>query len=222
MPALIDAREVAERVARLRRAIDEISRPWSHPVEIVAVTKGFGPDAIEAAVAAGCRAVGENYAQDLLAKRDVIERLGPVVHFIGHLQSNKVRHLVGLVDVWASLDRASIIEEVARRAPGATVYVQVNSTGEAGKSGCSPERAAELVEAATGVGLMVDGLMTVGPTDGDVARTIAAFRRTRELVDELDLRVCSMGMSGDLAPAVAAGSTQVRIGTSLFGPRPGS
>ena len=135
--------DVAVELARLRGSRSmSVDRPWAHPVEIVAVTKGFGPDAIERAVAGGAASIGENYAQELLAKRDVIERLRPRVHFIGNLQTNKVRQLVGLVDVWASLDRESIVDEVAKRAPGATVLIQVNSTGEDAKSGCAPDRRA--------------------------------------------------------------------------------
>lgn len=212
--------ELVERLAVVRGAIDRVERNWTHPVEILAVTKGFGPDAVERAVAAGCTVIGENYAQDLLTKRDAIERLGPRVDFIGHLQSNKVRQLVGLVDVWASLDRSSIVDEVARRSPGAEVLVQVNSTGEDAKSGCLPADVPALVSHATVSGVNVRGLMTVGPTSGDPAATAEAFRLTRELVDDLGLAVCSMGMSGDLHLAVAHGSTQVRIGTALFGPRP--
>jgi pyridoxal phosphate enzyme (YggS family) len=211
---------LAERLADVRRAIDRVERAWTHHVGILAVTKGFGPEVIERAVAAGCDEIGENYAQDLLAKRDTIERLGPRVHFIGHLQSNKVRQLSGLVDVWASLDRGSIIDEVSRRSPGATVLIQVNSTGEPGKSGCQPAGARDLVSHATTSGLNVAGLMTIGPTSGDAVATADAFRLTRSLVDDLGLSVCSMGMSGDLELAVAHGSTQVRIGTALFGERP--
>jgi PLP dependent protein len=212
--------DVSERLRRLRSTIDGVPRPFVHAVEIVAVTKGFGPHVIEQAVAVGCTIVGENYAQELLAKRETIDRLQPVVQFIGSLQTNKVRPLVDLVDVWASLDRASVIGEVARRAPASTVLIQVNSTGEATKSGCPPGDVVRLVGLAQDLGLVVDGLMTVGPTNGDPVRTSDAFRLTRELVDRAGLGTCSMGMSGDLRTAVALGSTQVRIGTALFGARP--
>ncbi len=80
---------------RLRAVIDSVERSWTHPVEIVAVTKGFGPDAIEHAVAGGAASIGENYAQELVSKREVLERLRPQVQFIGNLQTNKVRQLVG-------------------------------------------------------------------------------------------------------------------------------
>jgi pyridoxal phosphate enzyme (YggS family) len=215
-----EAADFASRLAMVRALIDAVQRPWAHVVEIVAVTKGFGPEAIEQAVGGGATSIGENYAQELVSKRDVLERLRPQVYFIGHLQTNKVRQLVDLVDVWASLDRRSIIDEVAKRAPGATVLIQVNSTDEAAKSGCAPVEVADLVDHAVEKGLTVRGLMTVGPTSGDPLATAAAFATTRALVDDLGLADCSMGMSGDLELAVAAGSTHVRIGTALFGPRP--
>src|SRR5262245_65474128 len=91
-------------------------------VRVVAVTKGFGPDAIEAAVAAGCRDIGENYAQELALKLEQVRGPLPFVHFIGHLQTNKVKQLAALVDVWQSLDRTAVIDAVARHAaPGSDV-----------------------------------------------------------------------------------------------------
>jgi pyridoxal phosphate enzyme (YggS family) len=211
---------VAERLASIRGLIDDVARPFDHDVDVVAVTKGFDDWAVEAAVAAGCRIIGENYAQELLSKRAVVERLGPVVQFIGRLQSNKVRQLVDVVDVWASLDRPSVVDEVAKRAPGARVLIQVDTTGDPAKGGCRVEETGGLVERAVSAGLAVDGLMTVGPTGGSPEAARAGFRQVRRLVDELGLTTCSMGMSGDLAVAVEEGSTQVRVGTALFGPRP--
>ncbi len=213
---------VVERVAAVRREIAGIERTWTHDVEVVAVTKGFGPAAVEFAAAAGCTAIGENYGQELLAKADTIERLGLAVQFIGRLQSNKVRKLVGRVDLWASLDRPSVIDEVARRDPGAAVLVQVNATGEDRKGGCDPEDVGALVDRAGAAGLYVRGLMTVGPTVGPPEAARPGFRLVRRLTDELGLDVCSMGMSGDLRVAVEEGSTSVRLGTVLFGPRPGT
>lgn len=214
------AAAVGERLAAVRRRIDEVARRFDHEVEVVAVTKGFDEWAIEAAVAAGCRVVGENYAQELLSKRSVIERLRPDVQFIGRLQSNKVRQLVGVVDVWASLDRTSVIDEVAKRAPGSRVLIQVDTTGNPDKGGCGVGETAALVDRATALGLVVEGLMTVGPTGVAPEGARDGFRRVRRLVDELGLAVCSMGMTADTAVAVEEGSTQVRVGTALFGPRP--
>jgi pyridoxal phosphate enzyme (YggS family) len=168
--------------------------------------------------------IGENYAKELLAKLarydDGSGLARPAVHFIGRLQSNKVRQLVGTVDVWESVDRASLLAEIARRDPGATVLIQVNATGETGKGGCSPGEVSALAQRARTLNLDLNGLMTVGPTDGDVAATARAFDLTRGLTDELGLATCSMGMSDDLELALAAGSTRVRVGTALFGHRP--
>ncbi len=209
----IDRAQVAARVAAVRKRIGP-------GVELLAVTKGFGTDAVEAAAAAGCTMVGENYAQELLTKVATVRRVGAAIHFIGRLQSNKVRLLVPAVSVWESVDRASLLDEIARRQPGATVLIQVNATGEVGKGGVPPDAVAGLVAHGTTAGLHVEGLMTVGPTNGDPAATRDGFELVRRLADELALPVRSMGMSGDLDAALAAGTTRVRIGTALFGPRP--
>jgi PLP dependent protein len=183
------------------------------------VTKGFGPEAVRAAAAAGCRAIGENYAQELVIKAPVAATVGLAVHFIGQLQSNKVRQLAGLVDLWETVDRRRLVAELARRALGARVLVQVDTTGEPGKGGCPVADVAALVAEAALAGLVVEGLMTVGPTDGGPSAARAGFRAVRRLVDELGLTTCSMGMSADLDVAIEEGSTEVRVGTALFGPR---
>ncbi|HYN32133.1 MAG TPA: YggS family pyridoxal phosphate-dependent enzyme [Ilumatobacteraceae bacterium] len=212
--------DIAGRLAAIERQIAEVERVFNHEVRIVAVTKGFGEEAIEAAVSAGCSVIGENYAQELATKRAVIERLAPEVHFIGRLQTNKVRLVADLVDVWASLDRASLVDEVAKRATAARVLIQVDATGDPAKGGCSVAEVTALVARARDLGLVVDGLMTVGPTGEPAESARKGFRQVRDLVDDLGLDVCSMGMSGDLEVAVQEGSTEVRIGTALFGPRP--
>jgi pyridoxal phosphate enzyme (YggS family) len=186
-------------------------------VAIVAVTKTFGPEAIEAAVAAGCRAIGENYAQELLSKRDAAA--SAEVHFIGRLQSNKIRQLAGIVDVYETVDRAKLADEIAKRDPGARVLVQVDTTGESGKGGVALDDIDELADHVRSLDLRLVGLMTVGPTEGGPAAAATGFRLVRAAVDRLGLTVCSMGMSGDLDVAVAEGSTQVRVGTALFGAR---
>ncbi len=211
---------IDEQLAAIRQQIDRVERAFTHPVEVIPVTKGFDGAAIEAAAAAGCTTVGENYAQDLLSKADVIERLGMQVQFIGQLQSNKVRQIAGVVTLWASVDRRSIVTEIAKRAPGAHVLIQVNATGEDDKGGCAPDEVADLIDAATDAGLSVEGLMTVGPTGLSPEAARPAFETVRGLVDLHGLEVCSMGMSADLEVAVACGATQVRVGSALFGPRP--
>jgi pyridoxal phosphate enzyme (YggS family) len=194
-------------------------------VEILAVTKGFGAEVVVAAVAAGCSMIGENYAQELRAKLAAMDDLAPAgerpdIHFIGRLQSNKVRLLATEVDVWESVDRATLLDEIARRRPGATVLIQVNASGEAHKGGCPPAEVEVLAEHARSLNLDLNGVMTVGPTSGDVAATRRAFELTRRLADELGLATCSMGMTDDLDLALDAGTTRVRVGTALFGRRP--
>lgn len=189
-------------------------------VGIVAVTKGFPAGVIIAAVEAGCTMLGESYAQELLAKYDQVPAW-PELHFIGGMQTNKVRQLAGKVDVFESVDREHVVRELARRAAGARVLVQVQATADAAdKAGCPVEQVGDLVALAADLGLRVEGLMCVGPTAGGPEAARLPFRRTRALVDALGLAVCSMGMTGDLEVAVQEGTTQIRIGTALFGERP--
>lgn len=217
--------EIARRWREARARIDAESVVRPNDVVLVAVTKSFPVDAWAAVVRAGGRDVGENYAQEVVTKtaefaRRFPELTRPRVHFIGRLQSNKVRSLARSVDLWQSVDRRSTVDEIARRAPEAHVLVQVNATGEADKGGCDPADVPTLIAHARERGLIVEGLMVVGPTDGDRDRTRDAFRRTVELADREGLAVRSMGMSGDLDDALAAGSTMVRVGSALFGDRP--
>ena len=216
----MDQRSVSEAVAALR---NRIAQAGGTDVALVGVTKTFGSQAWQFAKAAGCDAVGENYAQEVVQKAGEValaDRLP--VHFIGQLQSNKIKQLVGIVDVWQSIDRLALLTEIAKRTPesGSQVLLQVNVTGEDEKGGCAPAQVAELSRAARDLGIEVLGLMAVGPTNEDPIVTRSAFRMLRALVDEHGLRQCSMGMTGDLEIAVEEGSTMVRVGSALFGNRP--
>lgn len=212
------AAAVRERVEAVR---ERLRSAGAAGVEIIGVTKGHGVEAIHAAASAGLTKIGENFAQEMVPKVLEARAAGLVVeaHFIGRLQSNKVRQLAAVVDIWQTVDRGSVALEIARRAPGARVLVQVNATGESGKGGCALDEIDQLVTTASACGLSVEGVMTVGPTDGSPAATRAAFRAARAAVDRLGLHVCSMGMSDDLEIAVQEGSTLVRIGTAIFGAR---
>ena len=216
----IDPRAVAERLDAIRHRIEAVvGAARATDVTVLAVTKAFGPDAVHAAIAAGCRAVGENYAQELAAKFVDMEPR-PEVHFIGQLQTNKVRLVAPFVAVYETVDRGSLAAEIAKRAPAARVMVQVDTSGELGKGGCRVDDVASLVETCRSLGLHVEGLMTVGPTEGGPEAARPGFRTVRQLVDALGLVVCSMGMSDDLEVAVSEGSTEVRVGSALFGSRP--
>jgi len=221
-----DESVVVGRVAELRALIREI-RGDERTVRIVAVTKTFDESSYGLAARAGCDALGENYAQELL---DKLSRLGEPpalpVHFIGHLQSNKVKALAPHVALWHTVDRASVVaaiaKESARIGVAARVLIQVNSTDEAQKSGCAPTDVAGLVAAARDTGLVVEGLMTMGPSDADPDATRRAFRATAHLAADLGLSELSMGMTHDVRIALEEGSTIVRIGSGIFGERPRS
>jgi pyridoxal phosphate enzyme (YggS family) len=216
--AVIDAATVVDRVAEVRRRIVSAGGDPSL-VRLVAMTKGFGPDAVRAAVAAGVEDVGESYAQELVSKAGEVAGLPVRWHFAGRLQMNKVRVLAPHVALWHSVDRAEVGAEIARRAPGAHVLVQVNVSGEAQKGGCEPAAAGTLVAELRDLGLSVDGLMGLGPI-GPPEAARPGFRRLAALADELGLAERSMGMSGDVEVAVGEGATIVRVGTRLFGARP--
>lgn len=225
--------EVIEAMAALRRRIDDAG---GEHVRVVAVTKGFGADALVAAGAAGADACGESYAQELVAKAEALGLLAggpaadrapwaaggsiPPVHFIGRLQRRKVRQVAPHVALWQSVDRLELGAEIARRAPGAHVLVQVNCSGEDHKGGCSLADAPELVDQLHQLGLTVDGLMGMGPM-GPPEDARPGFEALVAMAERLGLPERSIGMSGDLEVAVAAGATMVRVGTDLFGARPG-
>ncbi len=215
-----DRATLLERVARVHQRIADAGGD-PEVVTLLAVTKGFGPEVALAAADAGLADLGENYAQELVAKAPVLAGAHPEVrwHAIGRLQRNKVRSLAGIVHLWQTVDRLDLGAEIARRAPGASVLVQVNVSDEPQKGGCAPDAAPELVAQLVDLGLKVHGLMTVGRT-GTPAEARAGFTELARLADHLDLPVRSMGMSGDLDVAVAEGSTLVRVGAALFGPRP--
>jgi PLP dependent protein len=214
-----DPAVVADRVQAVRH---RIARAGGHDVRLIAVTKGFGPDAVRAALEAGVTDVGENYAQELVDKAASLGATGGSArwHFIGRLQRNKVKSIVSLVSLWQSIDRAPLATEIARRSPGAAVLVQLNLSGEEQKGGCPVDRAADLVDHCRSAGLDVRGLMGVGPA-GSAEDARPGFRQLVELADALALPERSIGMSADLEVAVEEGSTMVRIGRDLFGPRPG-
>jgi pyridoxal phosphate enzyme (YggS family) len=214
---------VAENLAHVRDRITSAGGDADH-IRIVAVTKGQPVAAVREAVAAGIDDIGENYAQELVAKIEALDASGSEPstvrwHFIGQLQRNKVRTIAPDIALWQSVDRLTLANEIARRAPGAAVLIEVNLTDDAARGGARPELVPGIVEGARDLGLDVRGLMAVGPPGGpEAART--GFGVVRDLADRLGLPERSLGMSGDLEIAVQAGTTMVRVGTALFGERP--
>jgi pyridoxal phosphate enzyme (YggS family) len=208
----------ADRVAVLRGRVAAAALRAGRPpgaVTIVAATKTVPVPRLREVVAAGVPDLGESRARDLREKADA---LGPTVrwHFIGRLQRNKVRALSPWVALWQSVDRAELVDTLARHAPGTRLLLQVNLAGEPQKGGCAPGAAAPLVDASRAAGLHVDGLMTVPPAGDEPRRWFAALR---ELADALRVRELSMGMSEDFEVAVEEGATMVRLGRALFGDR---
>ena len=222
---------LSERLAAVRA---EIARRqgagrWTHPVTIVAVTKGFGLDAVQAALEVGLTELGENRVQEAVPKIDDPVGRRASWHLIGHLQRNKAKLVPGRFVLVQSVDSLALAEELERRAAarGVTqrVLLQVNVAGEAQKSGCALDEAPALASAVARLrGLGLEGLMTLAPLTDDVdvqRRTFGGLRRLRDAMQEdgLWLPALSMGMSADYATAVEEGTTMIRLGTALFGPR---
>jgi hypothetical protein len=225
---------VVARVTALRRRIEDAGRDPAG-VRIIAVTKGFTSSAVDAARHAGLYDIGENYADELLSKAAVIDEArvdetrvddhgtdpAPPTrwHYLGAVQRRRVRVLAPVVSWWQTLSRAVEGASIASHAPGATVLVEVDTTGVPGRNGCVPAEVPALVASLRGEGLDVRGLMTVGPP-GPAEQSRPAFRLTAQLARDLGLSEVSMGMTDDLDVALSEGSTMVRVGRALFGERP--
>jgi uncharacterized pyridoxal phosphate-containing UPF0001 family protein len=186
-------------------------------VRIVAVTKTFGVDAVRAARSNGLTDLGENYVDELCAKRAQSDDATITWYYLGALQSNKVRRVLECADVICGVSRLKELERIARYAPSSGLYVQVDYTGAPERNGAAEGDVALLVERGRVLGLDVRGLMTVAPNDRDGARR--AFRSLGALADDLGLVERSMGMSDDLEMACEYGTSEVRIGRALFGAR---
>jgi hypothetical protein len=217
-----------ERLAQVRA---ELARRAPHPVTIVAVTKGFQTDAIQAALDAGLADIGENRVQEAVQKQQELgarsQELGIRWHLIGHLQRNKAKLVPGRFALVHSLDSLELATELDKRATEPVrVLLQVNVAQEPQKSGCAPEAAPQLARQVAALEhVRLEGLMTLAPLTDDVEvqrRTFRGLRLLRDTIKEeegLWLPTLSMGMSGDYGIAVQEGATVIRLGTVLFGPR---
>ncbi len=226
-----------ENIARVRAQLDQAARAAGRdPSEItlLAATKTRTSGEIRAAVAAGITACGENRVQELTAHLADDAYRGASVHFIGHLQTNKVKYVVGKVSLIHSVSSEKLLRAIAAQADKLglvqDILLEINLAGEASKSGFAPESAPDAARLAARLGgVRLRGLMCIPPRavrPGDNLPYFQKLRRlavdiTREMLDNsIDMDVLSMGMSGDYTDAVAAGSTCVRVGSALFGPRP--
>ena len=228
---MIDAARVTDALAavrlRIEAACERAGRDASR-VGILAVTKGFGPEAPRAAMSAGLTDIGENYLQEASQKFAAIEWPPSVArHFIGRVQRNKARRIAELFDVVQTVDdvaiAAALDDAAAAREKRLDVLVHVNAAGDP-RQGVAPSELASFVSALGPLAhLRVRGLMVMGPRD--FSATASAFARARACFEQIraaspEFDILSMGMSDDLEIAVGAGSTMVRIGTALFGVRP--
>ena len=201
-------------------------------VTLVAVAKTFPAGAVAEAVEAGVADVGENYVQELLEKRRLLADRAIRWHFIGHLQTNKVKYIVEWIHLIHAVDRKEVVQEIDRRAGRAgriiDLLVEVNTTEEESKFGVAPDMALPFIRTlAEYRNVNVAGLMTIGPFLPDPEGSRPMFRRLKELRGEArqlgqpnaSMRYLSMGMTGDFEVAVEEGATHVRIGTAIFGRR---
>lgn len=215
--------------ARMAEACRRAGRP-AESVELIAVTKTFGPDAVREAWEAGVRIMGENRVQEAAAK--IPQCIGgPAWHLIGHLQRNKVRPALERFSCIHAVDSLRLLEQIDNVAGelGAcpTILLEINVSGESSKFGIRPEDAPPVIERAMAMRhVTLEGLMTMAPATPDPETTRPVFARLRECRDRweqtfgLPLPRLSMGMSGDFEVAIEEGATWIRIGTALFGNRP--
>ena len=225
-----------ENIKLVREKIDAAARQAGRdPSEItlVAATKVQTSETIRAAIAAGITACGENRVQELTGHLDDDAYEGAQVHFIGHLQTNKVKYIVGRVDLIHSVDSSRLLEAVDKQAAKLglvqDILLEVNIGDEESKGGCSIEQVAGLAaQAAQAEHVRLRGLMCIPPVVDAPQEARPYFVKMRQLFvdikkqmgDNENMNILSMGMSGDFEEAVRQGATHVRVGTALFGARP--
>ena len=216
-------------IAQNLRAIQN-SLPKQHNIKIVVVTKTRTPKEIEEAIGAGALFIGENRVQEAEKKFSKISNLSLVEkRLIGTLQTNKVNKAIKLFDVIDSVDSLRLAKKISeaslRLNKKQRVLIQINSGGEETKKGFGFKDKKTIIECIKNEGILVEGLMTMGPNTQQITKIEQAFIKTKNLFDEInkDLEIkmttLSMGMSGDFRAAVLNGSTAIRIGTAIFGPR---
>ncbi len=222
---------IAERIQTIQNQLTEAGEKWGRAPEIIAVTKTVEAERINELCSAGIFHIGENHAQEILAKLPHIDSRFEI-DFIGQLQNNKVKHIIDKVAMIQSLDRTSLAEEIDRRAElhgiRMPVLIEVNIGGETQKGGICPDEVMNFAaECARRKGLLVSGLMCVMPNTENENVLMPLFRRMRTLFEQLrdeaisgtEITMLSMGMSGDYLLAARAGATHVRIGSAIFGKR---
>jgi len=217
----------------IRKNVGAVLQELPPHVQLIAAAKSRAPEEVREAVEAGVKIIGENYVQEAAATQAFVGRVVKW-HFIGHLQTNKVRRAVEIFDLIETVDSLKLGLEIDKRSRERgkimPVFIEINSGREPQKSGVLPEEAEGLIgELARLTGLKVEGLMTMGPETGDPEDSRPFFRLTKDLFDRLDrtsipgvaMVSLSMGMSHSYRVAIEEGATMVRLGTVIFGPRRG-
>ena len=226
---------VADNVAYIRSEMAEACHRAGRPadaVQLLAVTKTVSPEKINAAIQCGINQIGENRVQEYLKKRDDLMLEGVKTHMIGHLQTNKVRQIVGQVDMIESVDSLRLANAISERSETlqikTPILVEVNIGGEDAKSGIEPENLEQLLHECSKLsGIKVQGLMTIPPILHTEREKREIFSKMYQLfvdikgkkIDNIDMQELSMGMSGDFREAILEGATIVRVGSALFGER---
>jgi pyridoxal phosphate enzyme (YggS family) len=214
---------VVDVTANLAALQARIERAGADPstVTVVGVTKQQPDDVIDAALAVGLTELGENRADALATRAEANAGRGIRWHYLGQIQRNKIAKVAAHVALWQSVDRPVLGPAIAKHAPGADVLVEVNLTDDPNRGGASLATVPGLVRDLLAEGLVVRGLMAVGPL-GDPEAARPGFVSVARCADDLGLPIKSFGMSDDIDVAIACGSTMVRVGTALFGQRESS
>ena len=224
--------DVGAALSTVRARIGELERRYRREpgsVALLAVSKTKPPESVQAAIAAGQQAFGENHLQDAMTKVEALAGNGVSWHFIGAVQSNKTRPIAAHFDWVHGIEREKIAGRLSAQRPAGRepldVCIEVNVSGEDTKSGVPPAEVEPLARAVRELpGLRLRGLMTIPRPSADIESQRVPFRLLREILDDLNakglgLDTLSMGMTGDLEAAIAEGATIVRVGTAIFGPR---
>ena len=202
---------------RLEEINEIVAAKAQNQVNLIAVTKGFTHEEVNIATELGIKNFGENYAQELLAKNPLVDA-EISWHYIGQLQSNKIRKVSHLVDVWHSVTSLKLAREIHNRNDQAKILLQVSVSGPSNSKGFEVEELPDLIFQLRDENIDVSGLMTMG-VPGDMVATRFVFERLRKLADKFELSECSMGMSDDFEIALESGSSMIRIGSAIFGNR---
>ena len=185
---------------------------------LLPVTKGFSVREIQAVFEVGLFGIGESYAQELLEKSKEISDSRVKWHMIGNIQRNKVRKLSPVIELWHSVYRTEIIDEISKYRSDAKILIQVDMNARHMQGGCSPDDVPLLVDYANKRGLKVEGLMTIG-VNRDLIETKESFLALSKMSESLGLKEVSMGMSDDFETALECGATILRVGRGIFGER---